>query len=108
VELSFQTAELREICENREVAVEHLGIQAALQLAQFLADILAVETVAELEGLYPDLVFERSTAARLLRFGTGHLLVFRSGHLSTPMTSGHPDWTKVSRIRIIALEADNG
>jgi hypothetical protein len=53
VDLSFQTKELRDICERRNVAEEKLGVAAALELAQRLADIDA-ETAKDLFSLFPE------------------------------------------------------
>jgi hypothetical protein len=108
VELSFQTLELREICEKRETAVASLGSRLAQELERCLADLEAVGTVAEFAQLYPDLLSERSTTARLVRIGKEAVLVFRSGHITMPTNSeGHADWARVRRIKIIALETEH-
>jgi hypothetical protein len=105
LELSFSTLELRDICERREVAVATLGIPAALELEQRLADIEACNTVADLMSLFPDDIIDRSPDERSFLLTTGHAVVFRSGHVKTPTTSaGATDWERVTRIRIIALE----
>ena len=109
VEFSFSTTLLREICEKRRAAVDALGTSAALELEQRLADIEAVDTVADLSALFPDDVVALSPVERALRLNAGYKLVFRSGHVKTPTTStGVTDWEKVTRIRIVALEADHG
>lgn len=101
--------ELREICEKRSAAVNALGSSAALELEQRLADVEASDTVADLIALFPDDVVEQSASARALRLKAGYRLVFRSGHVTTPITStGSTDWGEVSRMRIVAIEADDG
>ena len=108
MELSFSTTELREICEKRGAAIAALGPAAALELEQRLADIEFLETVADLAALFPDNVIERSSNDWALRLNTGYSVVFRSGHVTTPLTSsGGTDWVKVTRMRILAIEADD-
>lgn len=108
MELSFSTTELREICEKRGAAIAALGTAVALELDQRLADIEASDTVADLEALFPAEVRERSPSERVLRLRTGYRVVFRSGHVKTPLTStGATDWERVTRMRILAIEADD-
>jgi hypothetical protein len=56
LELTFHTAELREICEKRSVAAAEFGYAAARELAERLADIEALDTVAELSLLRPEAI----------------------------------------------------
>lgn len=108
MELSFSTTELREICEKRGTAIASLGPATALELEQRLADIEALDTVADLAALFPDNVVERSSSERALRLSTGHSLVFRCGHVKAPLTlAGATDWEKVTRMRILAIETDD-
>ena len=108
LELSFSTTELRDICEKRRAAVNALGTSAALELEQRLADIEALDNVADLASLFPDDISDHSPIERSLRLTTGHRLLFRSGHVKTPLTStGATDWKKVTRMRIVAIEADD-
>jgi len=109
VELAFASAELRSICESRRKATAVLGLQAALELEQRLADLAALSTVAELDALFPAAVIEHSPAERSIRLEAGYSLVFCVGHIEVPRTSsGATDWAKVSRIKITALEPTNG
>jgi hypothetical protein len=106
VELTFATVELRSMCESRRRAANVLGAEAARELAQRLADFSALATAAELLDLFPDDIVDRSPVERALRLETGHELVFCAGHVDVPvMKDGSTDWARVSRIRIIALEA---
>jgi hypothetical protein len=109
VELAFASAELRSICESRRKATAVLGLQAALEVEQRLADLAALSTVAELDALFPAAVIEHSPAERSIRLEAGCSLVFCVGHIEVPRTSsGATDWAKVSRIKITALEPTNG
>ena len=108
MDLAFQTKELRDVCERRAVATAKIGVAAALELEQRLADIDAVETAAELIRLFPDYVVKRASDEFLLRLSSGHELVLRSGHVETATTpDGSTDWTKVMRFRVMALDTDH-
>jgi hypothetical protein len=109
VELAFASIELRSICESRRRATTVMGAEAARELSQRVADLVALETVAELANLFPTDIIDRSPTERVLRLQTRHDLIFCAGHVQVPTNEdGGTDWTKVSRIRIIALEARNG
>jgi hypothetical protein len=100
VELAFASSELRSICESRRKATAVLGLQAALELEQRLADLAALSTVAELDALFSAAVIEHSPAERSIRLEAGYSLVFCVGHVEVPRTSSGA----VSRIKITALE----
>lgn len=106
MELVFANLELRSICESRRRATNRLGAEAAYELTQRLADIFAFATAAELAELFPNDIVDRSPSERALRLQSGHDLVFCAGHVDVPvLEDGSTDWTKISRLRIIALEA---
>jgi|SRR6266436_6154314 len=109
VELAFATIELRGICESRRRATTALGFDAARELEQRLADLSALATVRDLFDLFADDIIDRSPSERSVRLRAGYDLVFCAGHVDVPLAEdGSPDWTKVSRIRILALEAHDG
>jgi hypothetical protein len=110
VELAFASIHLRNVCESRQRATTALGSpDAARELEARLADLSAATNVAELSGLFPDDLISRSSTEQSLRLSCGHDIVFAAGHVLVPLdTNGATDWTKVARIRILALEARNG
>jgi hypothetical protein len=109
LEITFQTAELREICEKRDVATLELGYAAARELADRLADIEAVDTVAELSQLLGELICEESLTERFVRLESGFRIFFVSAHREpVGSASQSTDWEKTSRVRIIAIEQING
>jgi hypothetical protein len=80
----------------------------ALELEQRLADIDANETVADLMSLFPAEIVEHSTTELVWVLQTGKLR-FCSAHLRTPANaSGGADWGKVTKIKILAVEAAHG
>jgi hypothetical protein len=87
------------------VAIDTLGEALAIELAQKLADIEAVDSVAELERLYPDGIQQAERHTRSLELTAGGRLQFRPSHLRTPLTpDGRVEWRKVTRVRITAVE----
>jgi hypothetical protein len=94
------------MCESRKLATTRLGPETAYELMRRLADISAASTAAELTNLFPNDIVERSKSERALSLQAGHDLVFCAGHVEVPiLEDGSTDWTKVSRLRIVALEA---
>ena len=109
MELTFHTAELREICEKRAVAAAELGYAAARELAERLADIEVLDTVADLSLLLGEAICDRGPAEKSLRLNSGFDIIFVSAH---PPPAGATlkatDWTKTSRMKIMAIEPING
>jgi hypothetical protein len=109
LELTFQTAELREICEKRTVAATELGYAAARELADRLADIEALDTASELSVLLGDAICERSPTEKALRLDSGFRVVLVSAHPTPPgAPTGATDWNTTSRMKITAIEPLNG
>lgn len=109
LELTFQTAELREICEKRAVATTELGYDAARELEGRLADMEALETVADLCQLLGEAILDRSATEKCLRLRAGFNIVFTSAHPRRPgAESKATDWEKTTRMKITAIEAVNG
>jgi hypothetical protein len=106
VELAFATTRLRRLGENRRTAKAALGADAAAELVARLADLSASATVAGLGDLFGDDIVDRPPSERSLRLQTRYNLVFCAGHVVVPLDpDGATDWTKVTRIRVLALEA---
>ena len=108
LELTFHTAEIREICEKRDVAAAELGYAAARELAERLADIEALDTVTELSLLLGDAICDRSATEKSLRLNSGFHIVFVSAHPSPEATPKATDWKNTSRMKITAIEPING
>jgi hypothetical protein len=96
------------MCENRRIAKTALGADAARELAARLADFVASTSAAELTDLFGDDIIDRPPSERSLRLHTGYNLVFRSGHVTLSVAAdGATDWTRVTRIQVVALEPRN-
>lgn len=108
VELSFQTAELRDICERRHCAVAAFGLACALELERCIADIQAMTTADELGLLFTPSQLQYGVMRVIVHLTTGHRLILCSGHVSTPVDlDGEVVWRSISRIKILDVEAPN-
>jgi len=106
LEISFDTEEVRDLCERRSIATERLGQPAALALERCLADIEATDNMIELATLLPGEVQTVSPNERKIPIGTNLMLLVRSGHAVLPeLSTGETDWTRVTRLRIMAIES---
>jgi hypothetical protein len=105
LELHFYTAEIREICAERDVATDKLGYAVARQLAERLADAEAVDTASELCELLRDAIYERTPDEKCIRLGSGNGVVFRSAH---PRGQTPTDWTMTTRMMIVAIGPIDG
>jgi hypothetical protein len=102
LELTFHTAELRDICEKRSVASAKLGHAAAAELAARLADIVAVDNVAELCAIAD--VCDHGPVQKWVRIG-GFRVIFESAHpLGRDEVRAKVDWRRARRVRIMSIE----
>jgi hypothetical protein len=109
VDFAFSTTELRDVCEDRSMAIDTLGNHAALELGERLADMEAHSTVADFAALFGDDISVRSASELAVRLKAGCDLVFCAGHVKVPATaSGETDWSKVTKVKILALEVAHG
>jgi len=107
LEVAFQSRELRSTCESPARAKRELGESAAAALRRYLADLEAVETVAEL--LEMGLDFEDcGLKVGLIRFGLGEgrHLYCEVNHQHVPMNGETVDWAKVSRLKVVHIGGD--
>lgn len=109
MELVFLTAELRDICEIRAVAVEKFGPVIAIELAGRLADIEAVDSMEELIGLYPDDVAAVGNTGYRLRLMSDAVLALGAGNVNAPQhENGTIDWSRVDRMLVRGIEVTSG
>jgi len=104
LEVAFQSKELRSTCESPARAKRELGDGAAAALRRYLADLEAVETVAELVEM--GLEFENcGSKVGLIRFdlSEGRHLYCDVNHHHVPMNGEAVDWTKVTRLKVIHI-----
>lgn len=102
MELTWNSRELRDLCEKRELALEKLGEQIAVELGVILADVDASGSFAEfldVSGASREVVDHGATVS--VTFDTGAVLTLESGH---PAGANVPPWDKVTRCRVKLLE----
>lgn len=107
LEVAFQTKELRSTCESPARAKRELGESVAAALRRYLADLEAVETVAELVEI--GLEYETcGLKVGLIRFELSEELHLycEVNHQNVPMSGEAVDWAKVSRLKVIHIGGD--
>jgi hypothetical protein len=105
LELASSTAEIREICSRRYTARAKLGDDAAMELAQILADIEAFDNFAEFAATFGGQITDRGESEKCFSMKGGYLIVFRAGHprnLGTDPVA--TDWPKTTRLMVTAFE----
>lgn len=110
LELAFDTQSLRTICESEPHAKRELGSHMAETLKHRLADLHAAPSPKDLVAGRPrELDGTGPQRAMAVDLRDGHRIVFCANHTKTPMTAlGDPDWSRVSRVKILRIEKDNG
>lgn len=107
LEVAFRSKELRSTCESPTRAKRELGDVAASALRRYLADLEAVETVAELVEMGLELE-NCGLKVGLIRFelSEGRHLYCEVNHQHVPMSGEAIDWSKVSRLKVIHIGGD--
>jgi plasmid maintenance system killer protein len=108
LELAFESASLRTICESEQRAKRKLGANAAEALKHRLADLRAATCARDLLVGRPRRLDGGDGQDMVLDVCDGHRIVFSANHSNNPKTeSGDVDWAKVSRIKIRRIERDH-
>ena len=109
MELAFDSKSLRTICESERQAKLKLGDAVAEILKHRLADLRAAASVKDLIAGRPRRLYSASLQQMAVDLRDGYRLVFTANHAKNPMTqTGDLDWERVSRIKILRIEGDNG
>jgi hypothetical protein len=108
LEITFRTAELRDLCEKREVASAAMGYEAARELEQRLADIDAVDTVEELVLLLGPSVVDSSPSEKRIQLPSDYCICFGSAHPKDSGVQQGTDWGNTSRVKILGIEKIDG
>lgn len=109
MELSFESEEVREICDTRAIATKKLGALATSALLRSLADIEAAESIGDLRMVLGEGISHPTHDVCRVSLASGWSFLFRAGGAKPPRKStGATDWDRVSRIRIMAFEQNNG
>lgn len=108
MEISFDSIELRALCEDEDLARQELGSTVSHLLKNRLADIDSATCVGDLVAGRPR--FEDHGAGRIvLELAEGFILAFTPNQRRLPVTSsGALDWGRVGRVKLVAIERNHG
>ena len=96
------------MCENEAAAIRELGAECAGALKRRLADLRAVENVAELVAGRPRKA-SNSDKDLMIDLSDSFVLVLHANHTPIPrIDSGGVDWSRVSRVKLLRIERNNG
>jgi proteic killer suppression protein len=108
LELAFAKKSLRQVCEREANAKRDLGAKIAEKLRRRLADLRAATCVKDLVAGRPRELKGARHRQIAVDLCEGFGIIFCANHNSVPtLESGGVDWAKVSRIKILRIEAIN-
>jgi hypothetical protein len=108
LELAFVNKTLRQLCENSTKANRELGDEVADRLRRRVADLRAATCVSDLLVGTPEEISGDDQPQIVLDLGNCFQISFWANHNTVPKhESGAIDWSKVSRVKILAIEAKN-
>lgn len=110
IELSFQTRDVRTLCEDDMAANQRLGGAAAQALRHRIEDLRAASTVFDV--LVGELRLDPASvdgSVRLIELTDDWVLRFRANHARLPRAKdGTIDWRRVSRIQVMDITRERG
>jgi hypothetical protein len=105
LEISFHTERLKDVCIDSALADQTLGAAAAEALRNRLDDIRAADSVYDLLAGQPAAGVHNGVECYRVSLVNGARLVFVPSHnVSRINAQGAVDWTRVRRVRIMAVE----
>lgn len=109
MQLAFHSPWLRTICESERVSKDELGGAVAEVLKHRLADMAAATSVTDLVAGSPRVLDGTARDQMAVDLCEGYVITFVANHTKNPKTgTGDLDWKRVSRIKILRIERDNG
>lgn len=103
MQIAWNSAELRDICEVSEAADSALGPEVASQLRARLADLLAADSPLDLLAGQPEFV-DGDPPAVHIRLSDEAALTVMSNHQRGPTRHPAPtDWSRIRRIRVVSI-----
>lgn len=100
--IQFDTADLRSMCEDAELATQQFGSDARLLLSG-LADLISAPSLSELPPGITEPVAETSIQYRIA--AGAFRLIFSPNHKVSPIDkAGNLDARKVTRVKVIMIE----
>lgn len=109
MQLAFNSALLRTFCESERQAKQEFGDAVAEVLKHRLADMSAATSVGDLVAGRPRILGGAARQQMAVDLRDGYVIAFTANHAKNPMTETCDlDWKRVSRIKILRIERDNG
>jgi hypothetical protein len=103
VELSFETLDLRNVCESEAKAKRKFGTAVANSLKRRIADLRAAPSVKDLPVGKPNL----GSGTYVFELTEGLVLRVIPNHVRDPkLPTGDVNWAKVTHIKISAIEGN--
>lgn len=102
--ITFQSKQLRAICESMHNANEIFGEQLASRLRSRLSDISVVENILQLPVGSPERAFQDGEECITITLNGDVKLVFVCGNTIKPKNQDDTiDWSRVNRIRLVCI-----
>jgi proteic killer suppression protein len=109
LQLAFESTRLRTICESEGQAKSELPAAVVEILKHRLADLRVAQSPRDLVAGRPRVLDGARPQPMILDLCDGWRMVFSANHPSNPVTeAGNLDWARVSRIKILRIESENG
>lgn len=102
MQIAWNSAELRDVCEIADAADSALGPEVATQLRSRLADLAAADSPLELLAGDPEFV-DGDPPTLHIRLTADRLLTIVSNHQVHGPRRPVTDWSRVRRIRIVSI-----
>lgn len=108
LEISFQSRELRDICQTQAIAEDALGSKVAGVLRGRIFDLLAVDSYLDLPLGNPKLIYIDGQQYLILELCSGYFFQFIPGYRNAPIgTNGEIDWNRVFRVKLMKIGRKN-
>jgi hypothetical protein len=106
LEFAFDNRELRTVCENRRKAEMMFGTDVAQNLFDRLADLRAADSIADLIVGNPQVAIDSEGQSNLsIELINNYVIILTPNHIELPKDeSGRPDWTAVTRLKVMRIE----
>lgn len=104
MEVSFETVELRGLCEDESLAVGKLGSEVAESLKHRLSDLFAADSIHDVLVGHPALgMFNGRECLRIELAGTCCMTLVPNHSLPRLNANGTMNWELVRRLMLVSL-----
>ena len=104
LEISFDTLDLRNLCEVEASAQQALGNETAGSLKRRLADIRSADTINDVLVGRPHELPD-GTGRVGINLNAAYRLIVCANHPHIPLSAdGRPNWSLIRRVRVVAIE----